>query len=215
MSLLLALFSIGLGASLVKEVAKDTTKVPARSRIEEKCKSGNFNVVENFEDILYVCDVKRKSLGNSSVKVLPYTGYKKCLPYIREHHLTSKADEQVFVDYYRKVLSEELGKRQKDYDKHYSEVASEVKTLMNTDEYEIVRFEHIDVFVDYQDVEMKVNEICNKTFLGNFVIGDVKIKLNSSGNAFTEIWALKIPVAMRASLNRYYDAAAQKCGYIY
>ncbi|WP_405275738.1 hypothetical protein [Methanobrevibacter sp.] len=30
--------------------------------------------------------------------------------------------------------------------------------------------EHIDVFVDYEDVEVKVNEICNRTFLGDFVV---------------------------------------------
>ena len=146
---------------------------------------------------------------------MPYTGYQKCLPYIREHHLTSKADEERFINHYRKVLSEELGKRQKDYDKNYSKVASEVRSMMNSCEYEVVRFEHIDVLVDYKDVEMKVNEICNTTFLGDFVIGDVKIKLNPSGNAFTEIWALKIPVAIKYSLNRYYEACAEKCGYIY
>lgn len=215
MSLLLALFSIGLGASLVKEVAKDVTKIPARSQIQEDSKNGTFDVVKNFEKILYINDVKRKSLGTSSVKVLPYTGYQKCLPYIREHHLTSKADEQRFINHYRKVLSEELGKRQKDYDKHYSKVASEVRSMMNTCEYEIVRFEHIDVLVDYEDVQLKINEICNNTFFGDLVVGDVKIKLNSSGNAFTEIWALKIPISMRGSLKRYYEAAAQTCGYLY
>lgn len=214
MSLILALFGIGLGASMVKEVVKDATKVPARSRMQENCKSGDFDVVENFEDILYVCDVKRKKF-NSDVAVLPNTGYLKCLKLIRENHLTTKADEQRFINHYKKVLANELSDRQAEYDKHYSEVESEVKSMMNTCDYEVVRFEHIDVLVDYEDVEMKVNEICNKTFLGDFLVGDVKIKLSSSGNAFTEIYALKIPVAMKCSLNRYYEACAEKCGYIY
>ena len=48
MSLLLALFSIGLGASLVKEVAKDVTKIPARSQIQEDSKNGTFDVVKNL-----------------------------------------------------------------------------------------------------------------------------------------------------------------------
>ena len=214
MSLILALFGIGLGASMVKEVVKDATKVPARSRMQESCKSGDFDVVENFEDILYVCDVKRKKF-NSDVAVLPNTGYLKCLKLIRENHLTTKADEQRFINHYKKVLAKELSDRQAEYDKHYSEVESEVKSMINSCDYEVVRFEHIDVLVDYEDVEMKVNEICNNTFLGDFVIGDVKIKLSTSGNAFTEIWALKIPVAMKYSLKRYYEACAERCGYIY
>jgi hypothetical protein len=75
--------------------------------------------------------------------------------------------------------------------------------------------EHIDVFVDYDDVEMKVNEICNRTFLGDFVVGEVKIKENSSGNSYTEIWAFKIPVNMKFSLKEYYKACAERCSYIY
>ena len=71
------------------------------------------------------------------------------------------------------------------------------------------------VFVTQSDVERKVNDICNTTFLGDFVVGDVKIKLNTSGNSYTEIWALKIPVSMRSSLKRYYEACAEKCGYIF
>ena len=35
MGLLLALFGIGLGASMVKEVAKDVTKIPARSQMQQ------------------------------------------------------------------------------------------------------------------------------------------------------------------------------------
>ena len=213
MSLLLALFSIGLGASLVKEVAKDVTKIPARSQIQEDSKNGSFDVIKNFEEILYVNDVKRKSLGNSSVKVLPYTGYEKCLAYIRNHHLTTKADEQRFITHYRKVLKKELSKRQVDFDKHYFKVKSEVESLMSSGDYVIVRYEYLDVFVGYEDVEIKVNEICNKTFLGDFVVGEVKIKEISSG--YKEIWALKIPVAMRFKLEDYYMACAEKCGYIY
>ena len=82
-------------------------------------------------------------------------------------------------------------------------------------EYEVVRFEHIDVFVDYKDVEQKVNDIRDNTFLGDFVVGEVKIKLNSSGNSFTEVWALKIPVTIKFSLKQYYKACAERCGYIY
>lgn len=86
---------------------------------------------------------------------------------------------------------------------------------MNNCEYEVVKFEHIDVFVDYEDVEMKVNAICNRTFLGDFVIGEVKIQKNRSGNSFTEIWALKVPVTMKFELEKYYKASAERCGYIY
>ena len=75
--------------------------------------------------------------------------------------------------------------------------------------------EHIDVFVDYEDVGIKVNEICNRTFLGDFVVGEVKIKENSSGNSYTEVWALKIPVNMKFSLKQYYKACAERCGFIY
>ena len=213
MSLLLAAFMIGMTGKMIAEVGKDLTKIPARSQIQEDSKNGTFDVVKNFEQILYVCDVKRKSLGTSSVKVLPYTGYEKCLNYIREHHLTCKADEQRFITHYRKVLKKELSKRQEDFDKHYFKVKSEVESLMNSENYEIVRFEHLDVFVTQSDVEMKVNDICNKTFLGDFVVGEVKIKEISSG--YKEIWALKIPVAMKFKLKDYYMACAERCGYIY
>ncbi|WP_407424900.1 hypothetical protein [Methanobrevibacter sp.] len=102
-------------------------------------------MVKNFEQILYIDDVKRKSFGTSSVKVLLYTGYERCLPFIREHHLTTRADEQRFITHYRKVLSEELAKRQKELDQHYANVESDVKMLLDAEEeYQIVRFEHID-----------------------------------------------------------------------
>lgn len=90
---------------------------------------------------------------------------------------------------------------------------SEVESLMVSGNYEIVRFEHLDVFVGYRDVEMKVNEICNKTFLGDFVVGEVKIKEISSG--YKEIWGLKVPVAMKFKLEDYYMACAERCGFIY
>ena len=213
MSLLLAAFMIGMTGKMIGEVISDAKKVPARSQIQEDCKNGTFDVVKNFEQILYVCDVKRKSLGNSSVNVLPYTGYEKCLNYIREHHLTSRGDEQRFINHYKKVLSKELGKRQEDFDKHYFKVKSEVESLMNSENYEITRFEHLDVFVTQSDVEMKVNDICNKTFLGDFVVGEVKIKEISSG--YKEIWALKIPVAIKFKLEDYYMACSNRRGYIY
>ncbi len=216
MSLLLALFSIGLTAKMVGEVAKDVTKIPARSQMQEDCKNGSFDVVKNFEQILYVNDVKRKALGTSSVKVLPFTGFERCIPFIRNHHLCSKADEQRFVTHYKKVLSEELADRQREFDAHYDEIESEVRYLMNAEEeWEIVRFEHIDALIPQSDIEMKVNKMCNTTFFADFLVGEVKIKQNPSGNAFTEIWALKIPISMRGSLKRYYEAAAQSCGYLY
>lgn len=212
MSLLLAIFAIGIGASMVKEVGKDVTKIPARSKIQENSKNGKFDVVKNFEEILFINDVKRKKF-NSDVAVLPNTGYEKCLDYIRNHHLTTKADEGRFIRHYRKVLSEELAQRQKEYNQHYLTVESEVKSLIHADEWEVVRFEHSNAFVDKFDVEMKVTDICEKTFLGMFLMGDVKIK--QSNAVFREIWALKIPVSMKFELERYYKACAEKCGYIY
>ena len=212
MSLLLALFSIGLGASMVKEVVKDATKVPARSRMQENCKSGDFDVVKNFEDILYVCDVKRKKF-NSNVAVLPNTGYTKCLEFIRNHHLTTPADEERFIQHYRKVLANELSDRQTEYDKHYREVEAEVQSLMYADDYEVVRFQHLNAYVDYEDVEQKVKQIKENTFFGLFLIGDVKIK--QSNAVFKEIWALKIPVSMKFKLEDYYMACSNRCGYIY
>lgn len=169
--------------------------------------------MKNFEDILYVCDVKRKKFGNSSVPVLPYTGYEKCLDYIRNHHLSCKADEQRFITHYRKVLSKEISERQKEFDKHYNAVELGVKALMNTQNYEIVRFEHINAFVDQADVEIKVNDICSKTFFGNFVIGEVKLK--QSNAIVREVWALKIPVSMICSLEEMHMSCSNRCGYIY
>lgn len=215
MALLLALASMYIAGKVVAEVGRDATKISARSQIQKDSKTGTFDVVNSFESILKICDVKRKKFGNSTVAVLPNTGYTKCLDYIRNHHLSTRADEQRFINHYKKVLKSEMSKRQSDYDNHYFKIKSKVESVMNDCEYEVIRFEHIDVFVDYKDVEMKVNEICNKTFFGDFVVGDVKIKLNSSGNAFTEIWALKVPVSMKFSLKRYYEACAERCGYIY
>lgn len=215
MALLLALASMYIAGKVVAEVGRDATKISARSQIQKDSKTGTFDVVNSFESILKICDVKRKKFGNSTVAVLPNTGYTKCLDYIRNHHLSTRADEQRFINHYKKVLKSEMSKRQSDYDNHYFELESRVKSMMDGCEYEVVRFEHIDVFVDYEDVEKKVNDICNTTFLGDFVVGEVKIKLNSSGNSFTEVWALKIPVTIKFSLKKYYKACAERCGYIY
>ena len=212
MSFLLALFSIGIGASLVKEVAKDVTKIPARSQMQQDCKNGTFDVVKNFEDILYVCDVKRKK-HNSSVAVLPNTGYEKCLKYIREHHLSCQADEGRFIRHYKKVLSEEIAERQSEWDKKYFNAESKIKAMVESDPFEIVRFTYFDVFMGREDVEEKVNDLCANTFLGDFLVGQVKVKEETS-QSYTEIWALKIPVSMKYSLKQYYEVCANKCGYI-
>lgn len=214
MALLLALASMYIAGKVVAEVGRDATKISARSQIQKDSKTGTFDVVNSFESILKICDVKRKKFGNSTVAVLPNTGYSQCLDYIRNHHLSTRADEQRFINHYKKVLESELSNRQSDYDNHYFELESRVKSMMNNCEFEVVRFEHIDVFVDYEDVEKKINDICNTTFLGDFVVGEVKINQNSSRNSFTEIWALKIPVNMKFTLKEYYKACAEKCGYI-
>ena len=83
------------------------------------------------------------------------------------------------------------------------------------DEWEIVRFEYLDALVHLSDIEMKVNKMFNTTFIGDFLVGEVKIRQNPSGNAFAKIWDLKILISMRGSLKRYYEASAQTCGYLY
>lgn len=134
------------------------------------------------------------------------------MPFISEHHLASRADEQRFIAHYRKVPSEEFAEMQKEFDAHYAEVESEVRMLRDSEEHVMVRFEHIDALVAQEDVEMKVNVICNKTFLGDFGIGEVKIKQNTSGIAFTEMGDLKIPAVMIFRLRTCYDACAEKYG---
>ncbi len=214
MSLILAFASMYICGKVVKEVGKDITKIQARKEVVEASKNNSFDVISQFESILKICEVKRKSHGNSSVRVLPYTGYTKCLDYIREHHLTTKNDEQRFITHYKKILSKEIAKRQEDYDKHYFKVKEEVDILKNSGDYEIVRFEYINVFVNYESVKNKVNDIRNKTFLGDFVINEVKIK-QTNPQSFKEIWALKIPVSMKLRLDELYFACSERSGYIY
>ena len=163
MSLLLAIGALYVTGKVLAEAGRDVKKIPARKQINEDSKKGNFDVVKNFEEILYVCDVKRKK-HNSSVKVLPYTGYEQCMEYIRSHSLTSKADEKRFIRHYKKVLSKEISKRQSEWDKKYFEMEKQVKAMMKTDEFEIVRYTYFDVFMNRGEVETKVNDLCaNKT----------------------------------------------------
>lgn len=54
----------------------------------------------------------------------------------------------------------------------------------------------------------------NNTFFGNLAIKEPKVKINSSGNSYTEIWALKIPTSMRLHLKEYYRSCSERCGYI-
>ena len=67
-------------------------------------------MVKNFEQILHICDVKRRK-HNSSVAVLPNTGYSKCLKYIRDHALSTPDDEKRFIDHYNSVLAKEIAAR--------------------------------------------------------------------------------------------------------
>ena len=53
MSFLLAMAAIAISGQMIKEVAMDVMKVPARSFY-----NGNFNVIKNFESILKICKVK-------------------------------------------------------------------------------------------------------------------------------------------------------------
>ena len=214
MSLLLALFSIGLTAKMIAEVGKEVTRVPARSNIVEASNQGNFDVVDNFWDIVTACGVKKKKF-NSSVAVLEPYGYKKCLPLIRDHHLTTKEDEQRFIAYYEKVMTDQINQRQEEYDQRYFKVKAEAESLMNSgDDYEIVKFEHLDVLITSEQVNQKVDQIYNNTFFGDLAFKKPKIRLNSSGNSYTIIWALKIPTSMRLHLKEYYKSCSERCGYI-
>ena len=212
MSLILALGALYVTGKVLAEAGRDVKKIPARKQINEDSKKGNFDVVKNFEEILYVCDVKRKK-HNSSVRVLPYTGFEQCMEYIRNHHLTSKADENRFINHYKKVLSKEISKRQSEWDKKYFEMEKQVKAMIKIDEFEIVRYTDFDVFMSRGEVETKINDLCAHTFLGDFLVGQVKVKEETS-QSFTEIWALKIPVSMKHSLKQYYEVCANKCGFI-
>ncbi|MBR2557338.1 MAG: hypothetical protein IKE95_03060 [Methanobrevibacter sp.] len=215
MSLLLALFSIGLTAKMIAEVGKDVTKIPAREQIQDDTRNGTFSVVQDFEQILYICDVKRKK-HNSSVAVLPYNGYTKCLKYIRDHPLTSiPEDEERFIEHYNRVLSKEIGARQEEYDKRYFEMKDEVEALMSAGvNYEVVEFKHIDVLTDMEYVDQKVNEIYNNTFFGDMAIKKPKIIQGGSSSSFREIWALKVPATMKIHLKDYYKVCSQRCGFI-
>ena len=212
MSLILALGALYVTGKVLAEAGRDVKKIPARKQIHEDSKQGNFDVVKNLEEILYVCDVKRKK-HNSSVRVLPYTGYEQCMEYIRNHHLTSKADEDRFIHYYKKVLSKEISKRQSEWDQKYFEVEKQVKAMMKTDEFEMVRYTYFDVFMSREDVEAKVRDLCANTFLGDLLVGQVKIK-EETNQSFTEIWGLKVPLSMKYSLKEYYEVSANRCGYI-
>ena len=212
MSLLLAIGALYVTGKVLAEAGRDVKKIPARKQINEDSKKGNFDVVKNFEEILYVCDVKRKK-HNSSVKVLPYTGYEQCMEYIRSYSLTSKADEKRFIRHYKKVLSKEISKRQSEWDKKYFEMEKQVKAMMKTDEFEIVRYTYFDVFMTRGEVETKVNDLCANTFLGDLLVGQVKIK-EETNQSFTEIWGLKVPLSMKYSLKEYYEVSANRCGYI-
>ena len=215
MSLLLALFSIGLTAKMIAEVGKDVTKIPAREQIQEDTRNGTFDVVKNFEQILHICDVKRKK-HNSSVAVLPYNSYFKCLKYIRDHPLTSiPEDEERFINHYNSVLKKEIAKRQEEYDQRYFEVKAKMESLMSDGgNFEIVKFEHLDVLITADQVNQKVGQIYNNTFFGDLAIKEPKIRQNSSGNSYTTIWALKIPASMRLHLKEYFRCCSERCGYI-
>ena len=212
MSLLLALGALYVTGKVLAEAGRDVKKIPARKQIHEDSKKGNFDVVKNFEEILYVCDVKRKK-HNSSVSVLPFTGFEQCMEYIRSHSLTSKADEKRFIRHYKKVLSKEISKRQSEWDQKYFEVEKQVKAMMKTDDFEIIRYTHFDVFMTRGEVETKVNDLCANTFLGDLLVGQVKIK-EETNQSFTEIWGLKVPLSMKYSLKEYYEVSANRCGYI-
>ena len=74
-------------------------------------------------------------------------------------------------------------------------------------------FEHLNAFIGYDDVKVKVDKICRNTFFGGFLIGEVKIK--QSNSFVKEIWALRIPSSMKFRLEDYYMSCSNRCGYIY
>ena len=83
---------------------------------------------------------------------------------------------------------------------------------MNCSEFEIVRFEHLNVFMNKSEVEVRAKKIYDNTFIGKFAVSEAKVRRINSG--YKEIWALRIPVSMKYSLKEYYKLSAQKCGYI-
>ncbi len=97
----------------------------------------------------------------------------------------------------------------------FEKIKAEVESLMSAgDNFEIVKFEHLDVLVGQDYVNQKVDQIYNNTFFGNLAVKKPKIRQNSSGNSYTTIWALKIPTSMRLHLKEYYRSCSERCGYI-
>ncbi len=86
--------------------------------------------------------------------------------------------------------------------------------MKNGENYEIVKFEHLDVLTTSEQVNQKVNKIYNNAFFGNLAIKEPKIRQNSFGNSYTTIWMLKIPVSMRMHLKEYFKSCSERCGYI-
>lgn len=124
-------------------------------------------------------------------------------------------DEERFIEHYNRVLAKEIAARQDEYDQRYFEGKSEMESLMSAGgNSEIVKFEHLDVLTTSEQVNQKVNTIYNNTFFGDLAIKEPKVKINSSGNSYTEIWALKIPTSMRLHLKEYYRSCSERCGYI-
>ena len=64
-------------------------------------------------------------------------------------------------------------------------------------------------------INQKVDLFYKNIFFGDLASKKSKIKENSLGNIYTEIWVLRILELVRGSLREYFQSCSKRCGYIY
>lgn len=183
---LLTFAALAIAGAAIKGATKDVVKASADNKIRRE----GYNIF-HFEDVLKACHVTRKK--QDGMKYLPEDGWKNCIHYIESQPYTTQKDIDNFINRYERVRKQEISNIENIWKRNYNRVYDELQN--STAPATKVVFEKTHYLFDDDFVKSLVDDLYNKTMMGEFALQKPKVVFNPNATniSFKEIWVLKIP----------------------
>lgn len=203
---LLTFALLGISALAWSGAAKDAKA----SNADRRVRNSGYDLDRDFEDVLRVCHVRRKS--QDGVKYLSEDGWKSCVSYIQRQPYTTDKDVEMFRLRYNRIRKHELKKVQDKWDQNYNNVYQDY--LSSNEPVETITFEKTHYLFDEEFVVNLADNLYQNTFMGEMATQPPKVVFNPDATniSFIEVWVLRVPGGKR-NAKKYWKVCSRKLGF--